>query len=184
MTCFQLECVALTRIQQHAVGDAEEASALADQLREARVAARRAVDFLVDLVDQGELFFDVVPARLGQLQLATNHETLANHLDGRPEDLGQHARVERRGLAGVPGKDGYEQPEPGAFVAQHWQHQDGAAGGQRPLDHAAICLGRLQDIFGKLQQEPVDFLVVGAVAAPDAFPRSVVKAEALRPRNE
>ena len=43
---------ALRRHQEHAIGDSEEAAALADELLEARVAARLTVDLLVDLVNQ------------------------------------------------------------------------------------------------------------------------------------
>ena len=76
------------RHQQHAVGNTEEAPALAYELRKAGVTARLAVNLLVDFVDQLEFFFHILAVLTGVLQLEIDAEAFADHRHRRREYVG------------------------------------------------------------------------------------------------
>ncbi len=92
---------ALRGHQQDAVGDAEEAAALADELRQARVAARLTVDLLVDLVDELEFFLHVPGLGASVLQLVVDAQALGDDRHSRFEDVPEEARIEPGRLTGI-----------------------------------------------------------------------------------
>ena len=85
---------ALRRQQKHAVCDAEKAAALTDQLCQTCMTAGYAMNFLVYLVDQFELFLgDLCPAdNIGEL--VVDSHALADYLHRREQNILQQTRIE------------------------------------------------------------------------------------------
>ncbi len=74
---------AFGRHQQYTVANAQESAALPDELRQAGVTARLAVDLLVDLVHQLEFFLDVLAVCDSLLQAVIDPQRFCNDRHGR-----------------------------------------------------------------------------------------------------
>ena len=175
---------ALGRHEQDAIGDTEKSAALSDELRQAGVTARLAVDFFVDFVNQLQFSFDVfaVLERLPQFVIDT--QAFADNGYRRRKQVREQARVEPGRLAGVLRKHGNQESEYGPVVEQDGQHEQGAARLQRAPDELGLGVIADQDVSVQFGNELVDFVVIGAVAAPDTVPVDAVEAETLCPGHQ
>ena len=75
-------------------------------LRQAGMAARRAVNLFIDFVDERQFFFRILAATRSIFELLTNKQALADQVNGRSQDIREHLRIERRRLAGIAREDG------------------------------------------------------------------------------
>jgi hypothetical protein len=169
----------LRRQQQHAVGNSKVAAAFSDQLSEPGVASRRAVNFLIDLVDEFQLTQGVFAASRFGIELLIETQGDAEHVHGRHQGGPQVIGIEARRLALVFREHDHQQAHPVRLAADGQQEQ-GTAGRQRVATERRFGKGSARQVRYVI----LDLEIVRAIAAPEEGPGPVVIAEALRPWNE
>ena len=174
----------LGRNQQNAVRNIQEAAALTNELCQACMASRHAMNFLVDFVNEFQFLLDSRKVFVIALNLVVQVQCFADHIDGRREHSVKHARIEPGRFPGIAGKHDCEQAEVVAFVTRHGQYEQCASGLECSAHVLCVLITGCKNIFGKVGDEVVGLVVVRAVARPGADAIRSIETKALGARHK
>ena len=137
------------------------------------------MDFLIDFVNEFEFILGEVGPAHKLVELLIETQVLADDLHRREQNAYQQTRIERGGLACIPGEHAYEQAKPFIRTAIDRQHEQSSAGGQRAAQKTRIRENSRDNVVGQFCNVVVDLIIVDALTAPDTAPREIVKTKAL-----
>jgi hypothetical protein len=145
------------------------------------MASGGSVCFFVDFVNQQQFFIGLPGPGFYSRKLLANTQVFTDQGNGRLQDALQQARIEPRRFAGILREHSDQHAKRLAVVTPDWKYQQRSTGRQGPSQFAGLWTRASNNFIWKFAYERIDFVVIDTIAAPDAAPGKIVKAEALSP---